>query len=545
MTNKRIGLFFDILAFFAALVYFVVLFINIDYFKGVHGDIYQYIYDAESYAKIEFPHLIQLQPLTPILIAIFQPLFANYQFPYFAAAKFLNIFAASGSFLFLYLILKENTNRRLAILIAVFCSIHPLSIAIGLNITNVGLYSFFVLGTLYFMRKNEKLFFSMALLAFFVRIEGLILLAVYVLDNFSLKKIKNQLLIGKKETIKKNLPLLLTILIVIIWSTIQTIHNYKNDTPFGNYYLYEIITRRFDPNNFVYILGLIGSLFFPKDFPWYGVKPLELSGFALFLAFLSVLILIKILITRKSRIYGYYLLLLATIHLLFPAIEYRYYYLFLNVLIIGIVTAAYPFYTGSKKIIQNILKILIVVLIFWYLKFLLIQFNEEVKDYRDLSIELEHQASSWLFNELENGNYYIIADKNYLYYDIFLNSKEFFDKDKNHDRQISVNYDDYVVQIQKSGKSLNFLRLDRIKNKCETVKCLLQIIKDEKANFIFIYDEGFELWSKDDYWAQKNGSLLIKDIILEKKCEQKIIVSLKYYEMNRLISSLDKNCYLK
>lgn len=60
----------DLLALIISIIYFLVLFINIDYLRVPHGDVYQYISDAKHYAAFELPWLIQLQPLVPAFIAI-------------------------------------------------------------------------------------------------------------------------------------------------------------------------------------------------------------------------------------------------------------------------------------------------------------------------------------------------------------------------------------------------------------------------------------------------------------------------------------------
>ncbi|GEM_PF-4540874 len=419
MTNKRIELFFDILAFFAALIYFVVLFLNIDYFKVPHGDIYQYIGDARTYARFLLPSMIQLQPLTPILMAIIRPFFSDFAFPYFAAAKFLNIFAASGTLVFTYLIAKKNLGSKIAFLIALLCSIHPLTLINALDITTVGLYVFFAMGALYFIDSNKKMFFIFTSLAFLVRIEGFVLLIVYLLNQFSFQKIKEKISENNykkliKDIFKKNTYSFFFIIFSIGLVIFQTIHNTNNNSaPYGNQYINEAFSIPLKTENFVYIFGLFGASFFPESFIWWGMdllKPGLMNGLMILT---SIFILILSPFFKKTKSYGLYILIMSIIHSFFPGIESRYFYLFLNLMTINTLIIFHEIYQKNKSIISKIIFNLsfIVAAIYWTL-FSINQTQNNFKNYREEGLDLYYDTSNWLFDSMEEGNYYILQKKN-------------------------------------------------------------------------------------------------------------------------------------
>lgn len=551
MTNKRIELFFDILAFFAALIYFVVLFLNIDYFKVPHGDIYQYIGDARTYARFLLPSMIQLQPLTPILMAIIRPFFSDFAFPYFAAAKFLNIFAASGTLVFTYLIAKKNLGSKIAFLIALLCSIHPLTLINALDITTVGLYVFFAMGALYFIDSNKKMFFIFTSLAFLVRIEGFVLLIVYLLNQFSFQKIKEKISENNykkliKDIFKKNTYSFFFIIFSIGLVIFQTIHNTNNNSaPYGNQYINEAFSIPLKTENFVYIFGLFGASFFPESFIWWGMdllKPGLMNGLMILT---SIFILILSPFFKKTKSYGLYILIMSIIHSFFPGIESRYFYLFLNLMTINTLIIFHEIYQKNKSIISKIIFNLsfIVAAIYWTL-FSINQTQNNFKNYREEGLDLYYDTSNWLFDSMEEGNYYIFAEKEYLYSNIFLHSKKYLDSlETNH--PINIWTDERITRIELKNKNLNFIRLSRIIKQCDNKKCLFELLQpEENAKYLLITHQ----WSNDqekNFWWQANGLSFVDEIINKDHCLNEKMSFKSGKEAYRNIYLFDKNCYLK
>lgn len=551
MTNKRIELFFDILAFFAALIYFVVLFLNIDYFKVPHGDIYQYIGDAKQYINLQFPSLIQLQPLTPILMAIIRPFFSDFAFPYFAAAKFLNIFAASGTLVFTYLIAKKNLGSKIAFLIALLCSIHPLTLINALDITTVGLYVFFAMGALYFIDSNKKMFFIFTSLAFLVRIEGFVLFIIYLINQFSLQKIKEE--VEKKnykklivDIFKKNIYSIFFIIFALALTALQTIHNLnENSAPYGNQYINEVFSMPLIVESFGYIYGLFGVSFFPESFTWLGINPSNLNFMNVFLIFMSLSILLLGSFFEKTKKYGLYLLIMSIIHSFFPGMEHRYFFLFLNLISINTLIIFYEICQKNKSIISRIIfKLAIVITVIYWISFSINQVQNNFKNYREKGLDLYYETSSWLFDSMEKGNYYIFTEKEYLYSDIFLHSRKYLDSLKTA-QPIITRIDGRTTKISINDKTLNFVRLQSIIEQCNNKKCLFELLQpEENAKYLLITHQ----WSSNqekNYWWQINGLLFIDDMIIKNHCLSEKMSFKSGEEAYRKIYLLDKNCYLE
>lgn len=537
--NKRVEIFFDFLAGLLAIVYFVVLFLHIDYFKVPHGDIYQYIGDARTYARFLLPSMIQLQPLTPILMAIIRPLFSDFAFPYFATAKFINIFAASGTLVFTYLIVKKKLSAKIALLIAVLCSIHPLTLINALDITTIGLYVFFTMGALLFIDSNKKMFFIFATLAFLVRIEGFVLVIVYLLNKVNFQK--NKPMIGKK-----NIYPLIFIIFSIVLTIFQTIHNKnQNSAPYGNQYINEAFSIPLRTENFVYVFGLLGASFFPETFVWWGMDLLNPGLTNGLLILVSISILIVGIFFKKTKSYGIYLLIMSIVHSFFPGIENRYFFLFLNLMTINTLIIFYEIYQKTKSIIlKKILDLILITATIYWIAFSINQIQNNFINYREEGLDLYYDVSNWLFNSMEPGNYYIFTEKEYLYSNIFLNSKKYFNSLKNNQPIISWT-DERITKVGLNDKTLNFVRLSRVIKQCTDKQCLIKLLKPEKdAKYLLITHQ----WSKDqekNFWWQANGLSFVEEILEKDYCLTEKMSFKSGKEAYRKIYFFDKNCYLE
>jgi len=551
MNRKRVELFFDFLAFLAAIVYFAILFLNIDYFKVPHGDIYQYIGDAKTYKIFLLPSLIQLQPLTPILMAIIEPFFSNFAFPYFAAAKFINIFAASGTLLFTYFIAKRHLGSKVALMIALLCSIHPLAIINALDITTVGLYVFFTMGSLYFINSNKKMFFIMMTLAFLVRIEGAIILLVYLINQFEFKKIKEK--INEKNyqklvsnIFKENIYPIFFIIFSVGLVIFQAIHNtYNKSAPYGNQYLNEAFSIPLHTENFVYMFGLIGVSFFPESFIWWGAKLFESDFTSNLLTAMSLLILFLSPFFKKARTYGLYVLFMSVIHSFFPGIENRYFFLFLNLLVINIFIIFYELHLKIKsRIIKLISKLILIFIAINWISFCINQINNSFINYREEGLDLYYDVSNWIFNSAEDGNYYIFTEKEYLYSNMFLTSKTYLDGLKT-ESPILTTIDEKMTKIVMGKKTINFIKLHRIVKQCSSLDCLFETTgQEENAKYLLITNQ----WSRNqekDFWRKNDEQLFIDELLKKDHC-LKQETSFKFSEnAYRQIDSFDRNCYLE
>lgn len=539
MTNKRIELFFDILAFFAALVYFVVLFLNIDYFKVPHGDIYQYIRDAKQYINLQLPSLIQLHPISPILIATIEPLFLNFEFPYFSAAKFISILAGAGSFIFTYLIIKEKVNPKIALLASVFCFIHPISILTNLDVTNVSLYSFFSIAALYFLDKNKRQFFIFSTLAFFVRVEGILLIFVYILDNF-LKNNDRGIKIKKNIVeILKDKKILIFFFLVFIWMTAQTIHNLKNSVPMGNRYLEEISNTPISLKNFVYIFGPVGTLFFPEKFEWWEFNLFNGDSFTFFISWLSVFLSVLFLIKKSTRNYSFYMLLMAVTHSIFPFIEIRYFYLLMGSFFICLVIVTNEFLNElkNKKIIKNLLLIIIFYIGYQYVLFIAKHLETKLLFYRYEGHDLNYDIAKWIENLPENKSYYLVTKEPFLYYGMIENEKESLKT------EFSTEIDS-LKKIEFKNKTINFINTAKIRKQCEDGKCILEKNSEKNADYFIITDSITDHYNQE-LWVKENGIELIKDLLLKKEClsEEKYIEN--FHSYRRILKINDINCFLE
>lgn len=546
MTNKRIELFFDILALFAAVIYFVVLFLNIDYFKVPHGDIYQYIRDAKNYARLEFPWLIQLHPISPILIAIFQPLFKNFEFPYFGAAKFISILAGSGSFFFTYLIAKEKLSPKIALLASFFCFIHPISILVNLDVTNVSLYLFFSTVALYFLNKNTKKFFIFTTFAFFVRIEGILLLFVYLLSNFLKRKDEGKYFKENIISAIKDKKTILFFLITTFWMSIQTIHNLKNNFPMGNRYLEEIANVPLNLGHFVYIFGLIGTLFFPEKFEWWNFNLLTNDVFTILVSTLSVFFIFIFLIKKSIRNYGFYILLMATTHSLFPFIEIRYFYLLLNIFIIcAIITISDLLKEFNNKIaLKKILSVLILsTATYYYALFIQRHFETQLLFYRYAGHDLNFDVTEWIEKLPENKIYYLITKEPFLYYGLIENKKYFLQEKTNEKIELKIE-NNVVKKIEIKNKKINFINPAEIRKECESGTCMLEKNLEKKADYYIITDSIADQYNQD-LWIKENGIKLVKELLSKEEClsEEKYFENFHSYRKIFKINSLD--CFLE
>lgn len=549
-NEKRQQLFFNLLVAAFALLYFAVLFLNIDYLKVPHGDIYQYIDDAKHYAQFKLPWLIQLQPLTPILIALLEPFFASFAFPYFAAAKFINIAAAAGTLIFTYLLAKKHLHAKVALVIALLYAIHPLTLLAALDITTIGLYIFFVTAALYFLDSNKKLFMVMTALAFLVRIEGLILLAVYAIEQvFKWKKLKNTALANKENfvlaIIKDNASALVLLFFAIVLTSCQTLHNLQHNIPYGNQYLNELSAAKPHVESFVYLYGSIGALFFPQHFVWWGIDLFNPGAIKAVLMAISILFMAQAVCNKKTRPYGLYILLLALLHsFFFPANEYRYFLLFLNILVVSIVTiyADYGQRIGWNWL-RYALKFLAILLVGLYVGFASNQIKKSFTDYREIGLDLYYSTSQWLFNSMPAGQYYIFAEKEYLYSQIFLNSQAYL-ASLSSEQPVLVETTEIVTKISHGQKVLNFVQLARAKKKCQDLACLFQELglNQQKASLVLITHQWSESQAKD-YWWQSNGLFLIEALLQKKECLTEH-VTFADGAAYRKVNFFEQSCYL-
>ena len=543
--------------FIISLIYFIILFLNIDFLKVPNGDIYQYISDAKQYSNFRLPSLIQLQPLTPILIALLRPFFSNFEFPYFATAKFINILAASGSLIFTYLILKKYLNKKISLLIALLYAIHPLTLLTALDITTISLYVFFTTAAIYFFDHDEKKFFIMTTLAFLTRIEGLILFVVYIVSQFmhTVQEKRKKNIIKSLEGVQKNnfrnllkryrypcyfftFALILTIL--------QTIHNFENNIPYGNQYLNELFSNStLNAENFVYSFGLIGAFFFPKKFVWWGINLLDPGVLNGILIIISILFSLKIILSDKTRPAGLYLFWLGLVHSLFTtAMETRYFALFLNLFVSSVaITSEGMFKKLSSQVLKSILKLICVILIVIYLSSSINQIKNVFSNYREIGKDLHYDVSYWLFHSLPKGNYYILAEDEGAYSEMFLNSKEYLQSLRS-GKSISTETKSGIQKISIDETTLHFVSLYEIKTKFSNLEQLLQWLNSgDSSQYILITHQ----WSKNpakNYWWHVNGLSFIEEILEKEECLSEKAIFQDGYAY-RKIMFLDKDCYIK
>lgn len=526
MNSKRFSL-IDCLVCLCAISYALLLFVNIDYFKVPHGDIYQYIGDAESYLKLQLPHMIQLQPLFPLLMSIVARFCWQFEFPYFASAKIINLLAVVGADIFLYAILKKRLGELGAFLIFLLTLIHPLLFITALDTTTVGLFILFSTSAIYYVDRNEKLFFILSLLAFFTRIEGILLFIVFFLQS---KLHLHKRLIDRK--------VLISLLILLAWITFQFFHNWHNHIPLGNYYLYELQTRGISLDNFIYFFGLLGVSLFPETYFWRGINFFSLSKFSFCISIFSIVFLIAFVFNKKTRFLGIYLLLLSAVHSLFPAIEDRYFALFFHLFLIGFFSLMHDL---IHKIFKNKQRVIFVIIILFFLlvsgKGYLSQFKNGFQYYRYDGFDLNYDAYKWIFSNLSNGEYYILASEDYLYYSLFLNSK-LFNKEGNQ----SFMKNEGLSKFKINNADINFVDLTYYKTTCTTSLCLFEQIQEENAVYILISDDLLDNHPKD-FWWDKNGLVLLEDFLLVEN--ERCLESEQIFRKNqkyKSISILDMNC---
>lgn len=528
--NKRVEIFFDFLAVFFAFIYFILLFINIDYFKIPHGDIYQYIGDAKHYAQFEFPWLIQIQPLVPMLIALFQPVFNNFDFPYFAAAKFINISSAGGIFFVSYLILKKHLRSKLALIFTILISAHPIAILSHLDITNISSYTFFSLLALYFIDKNQKAFFITAFVAFLVRVEGTVLVIPYLITNFSKPN---------KKTFKKHIYLFYFLFLTTLFIVWQSIHNWRYQIPYANRYVEEIMLSKFEIGSLSYVFGQLGTYFFPDKFEWWSFNFLMSKHWATLLVSFSTILLIQIIIFKKTRAYGLYLISLILIHTIFPAVEIRYFFLFLNVFMIGAIIC---YHHNLKKINTGFKIILFILLGYLYLSFVQKQYDAKFLHYRYAGHDLNKDLSEWIFNYLDYGEYYVITREPFLYYGLFLNKKEFIGKTTLEKNKIFKS-SDYIKRIETDQKNINFIDLYKIAKICSNSDCLLKKVNNPNAKYLLVED-SLSLEISNELWIKQNGIFFIREMLKQRKC-LKEIKKMENIHSYRTVYILDVDCYFK
>ena len=525
---------YDWLAVMGSIFYFAALLINIDHFKAPHGDIYQYIREGHGYLSGRIPHVIHPQPLMSIALVLLQPLFAYLEFPYFATAKFMSITAASGINLITYLLLKKKTTAKFAFFTALLLSIHPISITGAFDTTNITLYSFFALTALFFIDQNNKKrkwFFVNFLIAFFIRTEAITLIISYSLVMW--KKLK--------ELRKDTILIVVSLLFIGSWVIFQTTHNINHNTAYGNYYLYEISERKFDVNNLIYSLGLTGAMFFPQHLSWTTSNFNNLDFITVILAISSIFLIAALIISKSTRAYGLYLLGISLIHSIFPAIEPRYFGLFLHVTTIGASILLFKFYRKHKSTnwCKSLLFAIIAIIFFYYLNFVLKHYSNNFSEYRNTAPDLNHQIYNWIFNNLNKENYQIIADENQLYYQPFFYSQQYLSN------KIDLPINELTpgkLTIHLDQNKLTFIKLNEIKMNCLDSQCLLETL-DENNKILLISGPEVLDALESNFWVQKKGTLLLKNLLLKKECLKELVV-FNNSQLYRRIDELDLACYM-
>jgi hypothetical protein len=393
------------------------------------------------------------------------------------------------------------------------------------------------------------MFFVFTTLAFLVRIEGFLLFIVYVIREIEFKKLIffcNRHRFNLKLLLKKNLPALLFFIFSISLTIFETIHNKNFDqTPYGNQYLYEMSSMTLRTENFVYIFGLIGAFFFPQTFVWWGMDLLNPGFLNGIIIFTSVLTLSLGLAFKKTRTYGFYILFLALIHSFFPALETRYFYLFLNLFIINVAIIIQSFYLQTKlQLLKFLIGSIIILSSLLWMNLSVKQAERSFPNFREIGLDLYHNVSDWMFNHMGNGNYYIFAEKEYLYSNIYLNSKAYLNQSET---GVTINKieTNEVLKISIGKKSLNFVRLSGTREKCQNFDCLLKLVNpEEDAKFIFIAHQWSNFPEKD-FWWHYNGLEIIEELLEKPSC---LIETMSFDFKNtgayRKLYYFDKNCYM-
>jgi hypothetical protein len=301
----------------------VFLFINIDFYPIPNPDVFQYIQDGKQYISFQLPQNIQAPPANPILIAFLSRLFP---FPQIEVRIALLINSIS-SILSLYIVWRIGKIYigNWAILVPIFIISNPIFYYTALNISSEVLYTLITLLSLDFHTQNKhKQSILFALVSFFVRYEGLILLLCLLALNYAY--------LSKKLKLKKTI---LWLTPVILWTGIIHLHN-PSQNLLGNEFIKEIISEQSTLPN-IYFFNSYPFLLFFDNYTQNHI-------FQRIIWLLTIIGVFFLSINKKRRhtsiIITLYILGYLIVHALFPAQDDRYLLPLMGLLIIIVI---YPF----------------------------------------------------------------------------------------------------------------------------------------------------------------------------------------------------------
>lgn len=255
-----------------------------------------------------------------------------------------------------------------------------------------------------------------------------------------------------------------------------------------------------------------------------------------------ILVTAAMIMTKSTRKVGLYLFGVSLIHSIFPAIEPRYLVLFLHGTIIGSSVLAFEIYQKHKhkKWIQVVLIGGSLLFFAYYSQFLFKHYANNLSDYRNTAIDLNHQVYDWIFNHTGRESYQIIANESELYYQPFLYSTKYLSNKTNPPLAELVN-DNFIISF--TDRSLSFVRLNEVKNNCQSATCLLNRLNTDQKILLI---SGPEIMSSpsNDFWIQHNGTFLLKELLLKENCLKQLMV-FRNPQLYRRIDELDFNCYLE
>lgn len=340
--------------------YLVFLIQHRTFFPLPNSDVFQYLYHAQAYLSGVLPCDQQVPPFYPFLLgSVFW--FSSFWFSYsgIEIAIFLNIIFSVGSLFIVWLLSKRLIANYLRIPLLFFLIMHPLTAYGALNTTPEPIFLFFTLLSFYFFETKKQLAFLCALVASMIKVDGLILVGIYVyttllplikLNQIQIKNFFSRCL----QFCCQQLGFMLMVGVAGVWSLWSIAYGFLfNRNPETSNYLTEVLVRSSDlpewriishlPRVFTADIQAFSSLTIKEDYFF--------TGTIFFL-----LLLLGVTFTHKPKqrtaviIQWFYLMGYITLHFFFPAYSIRY---FLPVLALFSLLSLNSFSIFFEKIKKN------------------------------------------------------------------------------------------------------------------------------------------------------------------------------------------------
>jgi len=180
----------DIILLIGLSVFFVILFFNRNNLSVPNPDIFQYIHEGSYYTKLRLPPSIQPGPVLPLLITLLTKTVKYFSiYPEITSAHLINIFSATATIFFVYLIVKKYSQTK-AIIVSVLLSTNIFFFANAIDVSTEVLCGLEIsLIFFFYQKKMSRLFYLTSALAFLTRYESIVIIfSIILIDLFSKNK---------------------------------------------------------------------------------------------------------------------------------------------------------------------------------------------------------------------------------------------------------------------------------------------------------------------------------------------------------------------